>query len=37
MRELNVNEIEVVNGGLIAFAAVQLIQVAAMVITFIDD
>jgi lactobin A/cerein 7B family class IIb bacteriocin len=37
MRELNVNEIEQVNGGIIAWAVVQAFQVAAMVITFIDE
>jgi lactobin A/cerein 7B family class IIb bacteriocin len=37
MNELNVNEIEQVNGGIIGFAVVQLFQVAAIVITFIDE
>lgn len=37
MRELNVNEIKEVNGGIFALVAIHLIQVAAIVLTFTED
>ena len=37
MRELNVNEIKEVNGGIFGLVAIHLFQVAAIVLSFTEE